>query len=199
MLDKSIPFAAVLMTKHDIGIFPRYRLPAGYRFCLYRAGMEQDWARLQAESGQVDGLDAAETLFRNEFLQEPDMAARQCLFVADEHTAFIAATASLWFGDHFGERHARIHWVTVDTAYQGRGLAKALLSRLLEQHQDQSSDWLYLTTQTWSYKAIGLYRRFGFLPYRGPKPVNWKSRDEDFIQDTGRAWDLIEHQLAGRA
>ena len=29
MLDKSIPFAAVLMTKHDIGIFPRYRLPAG--------------------------------------------------------------------------------------------------------------------------------------------------------------------------
>ncbi len=69
MLDKSIPFAAVLMTKHDIGVFLRFTLPAGCRFCLYRAGLEQDWARLQAESGQVDSHDAAAAIFREEFLK----------------------------------------------------------------------------------------------------------------------------------
>ena len=142
MLDKTIPFAAVLMTKHAIGVFLRLALPAVYRFCLYRAGLEQDWASLQA------------------FLKDRELASRQCLFVIDENSDDVVATASLWYGDHFGERHARIHWVTVATSHQGRGLAKALLSHLLEQHREQSSDWLYLTTQTWSYKAIGLYRRF---------------------------------------
>ncbi len=198
MLDKSIPFAAVLMTKHDIGVFLRFALPAGCRFCLYRAGLEQDWARLQAESGQVDSHDAAAAIFRQEFLKDRDLASRQCLFVIDENSDDVVATASLWYGDHFGERHARIHWVTVATSHQGRGLAKALLSHLLEQHREQSSDWLYLTTQTWSYKAIGLYRRFGFIPYRGPKPVNWKGSEADYDRDTTWAWDLIEQKIADR-
>lgn len=198
MLDKSIPFAAVLMTKHDIGVFLRFILPAGCRFCLYRAGLEQDWARLQAESGQVDSHDAAAAIFREEFLKDRDLASRQCLFVIDESTDDVVATASLWYGDHFGERHARIHWVTVAASHQGRGLAKALLSRLLEQHREQSPDWLYLTTQTWSYKAIGLYRRFGFIPYRGPRPVNWKGSDADFDRDATWAWDLIERKIASR-
>lgn len=34
---------------------------------------------------------------------------------------------------------------------------------------------IYLTSQTWSYKAIGIYGKFGFAPYMGEKPKNWRS------------------------
>lgn len=55
-------------------------------------------------------------------------------------------------------------------------------------------DFLYLVTQTWSYKAIRLYEKFGFLPYKGPKPVNWKS--DDFDAENLRAWNIIEEKIA---
>jgi GNAT superfamily N-acetyltransferase len=163
-----------------------------------RAGLEQDWARLQAESGQVDSHDAAATIFRQEFLKDRDLASRQCLFVIDESTDDVVATASLWYGDHFGERHARIHWVTVAASHQGRGLAKALLSRLLEQHREQSPDWLYLTTQTWSYKRSGSIGASALSRTGGPDRSTGRAAMLILTGMPHGAWDLIERKIASR-
>ena len=51
---------------------------------------------------------------------------------------------------------------------------------------------IYLTSQTWSYKALNIYRQFGFKPYIGPQPSGWKPSTDDFEQETREAWDLIE-------
>ena len=63
----------------------------------------------------------------------------------------------------------------------------------------------YLTTQTWSYKAIGLYKKFGFEPYLGAKPAGWTvygkkdlcaEIDSAFSEEIGRAWKIIDEKLA---
>jgi len=53
----------------------------------------------------------------------------------------------------------------VRNEYQGLGLGKALVSECLKRLvllEDENDVWLH--TQTWSHKAIGLYLNAGFEP-----------------------------------
>ena len=141
--------------------------------------------------GQTDSLQEAQGIFRKEFLARPELLEKQCLFVLDADNA-VAATASVWPGNHFGRELLRVHYVACAEKYQGHGLAKALLSVLLDTVRALDyRDMLYLTSQTWSYKALGLYAKFGFEPYLGEKPANWKAQSGDFAQETQDAWALI--------
>jgi GNAT superfamily N-acetyltransferase len=196
MLDKNVPYIGVLMICPDPAQYPRVDLPPSYTFYRYEPGLEQAWGRLQVDSGQSDSQEKAEALFTREFLADPAAAAQRCFFVlGPDHQ--VVGTASLWFGDHFGTRQERVHWVTVAAAEQGRGIAKALLTRLFDcYHELGCTGQIYLTTQTWSYRAINLYTRFGFVPYRGDKPPGWRA--EDFTADNERAWRLIEAKIAAR-
>ncbi|MCL2446325.1 MAG: GNAT family N-acetyltransferase [Oscillospiraceae bacterium] len=189
MLDKTIPHIGVIMTK-AASDYPRFALPAGFCFCGYQTGMEEAWARLMVHVEQIDSLEEARNYFRKEFLARPELLAKQCLFVLDE-TGEIAATASIWPGNHFGQELLRVHWVACAPQHQGKGLAKALLDTLSAMKYDQL---LYLTSQTWSYQALGLYARFGFVPYHGEKPMNWKAGDAGFAQETKIAWNMIEEK-----
>ena len=142
--------------------------------------------------GQTECLQEAHDIFRAEFLAKPELLQTQCLFVLDAGSA-VAATASLWVGNHFGRELLRIHWVACAGEYQGRGLAKALMTKLLDTARALDyRDMLYLTSQTWSYKALGLYARFGFAPYLDERPVNWKPQSGDFARETQEAWAIIK-------
>ena len=191
MMDKSIPYAGVLMTKTDLNSYPRFDLPPGFRFCGFRAGLEDDWAQLMLAVEQFDTLQQAHDYFREEFLSRPALLETQCLFALDEAGA-VAAAASVWPGSHFGRALLRIHWVACAPAQQGKSLAKALITRLLDTLRALPyQDMLYLTSQTWSYKALRLYAGFGFRPYLGEKPVNWISEGGDFEREAEAAWRLV--------
>lgn len=193
MLDKSVPFIGVLMTKTDTFCYPRYALPEGFTFCGYHPGMEHAWAELMFSVEQTDTLEQAKDIFQREFLTSPLLLPEQCLFVLDSQ-GNTAAAASLWYGNHFGKVLPRIHWVAAVPEYQGRGLVKALLTRLMDAYDDkENGGFLYLTTQTWSYKAINLYSKFGFQSYMGEKPENWRS--ENFTEENERAWEIIRQKI----
>ncbi|MHB1630374.1 MAG: GNAT family N-acetyltransferase [Bacilli bacterium] len=72
-------------------------------------------------------------------------------------------TITSWW-NHTGERRdPSIHWLAVRNEYQGLGLGKALVSECLKHLvflEGEKDVWLY--TQTWSHKAIGLYIKTGF-------------------------------------
>ncbi len=72
-----------------------------------------------------------------------------------------------------------MHWVAVSPEYQGFGLGKAIvcegMKRFLQIESDRN---VYLHTQTWSYKAIGIYKKFGFEIIR--KKDEKKSENADF-------------------
>lgn len=55
---------------------------------------------------------------------------------------------------------------------------------------------LYLTTQTESHVAIGMYLKLGFVPYRGPRPPKFGDASSDFERDNDRAWAIIEEKLS---
>ncbi|MDD3244335.1 MAG: GNAT family N-acetyltransferase [Eubacteriales bacterium] len=194
MLDKSVPHKFVFMEKSDPAVYPRYDLPPGYSFCLFHPGLEQDWKSIHREVGHFDDDAAAQRALAADFLPHPALMARQMLFVCHDASGQTVGTASLWPGEEFGRTRQRLHWVAVRPAHSGRGIAKALLTRLLDIYAQQGyTDGVYLITQTWSWRAVNLYRSFGFQPYLGPRPAGWQVGN--FDADTPQAWQIIDAAL----
>ena len=191
-LDKSLPHIGVLMVCPSPRERPCFSLPEGFSIRFYRPGMEAGWAKIQWEAGQVDSLAEGERLFEKTYGSSLQKAARQLLF-AKAPGGELVGTASLWDGAHFGETRQRVHWVAVSPAHQGKGIAKALLSRLMGLYGELGYPGpLYLTSQTWSWRALNLYGKLGFRPYFGEKPVNWQMDPGlDFQEENRRAWELI--------
>ena len=96
------------------------------------------------------------------------------------------ATATGWHGSLEGyEVRGRLHFVAVHPEYQGRGLARVVVSGALARLRAAGFTSAYLTSQTTSARAIALYRRLGFAPC-----VRAACRHEDT-----RGWRLMEAVL----
>jgi GNAT superfamily N-acetyltransferase len=103
-------------------------------------------------------------LFKERFMPYVDELRRRCIFIENEAGEKVA-TATAWWSFVFGERRPWIHWVGADPRYQGLGLGKAIISRATELLIELEGDVpLFLKTQTWSYKAIDIYKACGFEP-----------------------------------
>jgi len=194
-MDKAIPYYGIIMVKSDPWNYPDYLLPRGYIFSLYKDGDEKDWAELQVLLGQFDSFGEAEKYFVEEFMRYPNDLSKKCVFVRDEAGKTVG-TASIWRGIQFGQELHRVHWVAVHPHHQGKGIAKALISKVLDIYNALSyKHVVYLTSQTWSYKAIRIYLDFGFVPYTGEKPINWSGTPEQFRADNATAWKIIMGQI----
>ena len=219
-LDRSIPHIGVIMEKTDTSEYPRYELPPGFSFSRYRPGFENLWARLHFEVEQVDSLDEAETVFKREFidgkgmdwsdktierLESVNIEASPCFKALNEKMIFVmdsnndlAGTGSIWDGKHFGEVRQRLHWITVSPKYQNKGISKAIVSKLLDIYNDLGySGYIYLTSQTWSYKALNVYAHFGFRPYMGDRPKNWRGLEPcNYTEKNAEAWNIINEKIS---
>ena len=225
-LDRSLPHIGVIMEKDDTRDYPKAELPPGYRFSKYKPGFEKQWADLQYEVEETDTLEEAELVFKSEFLDGKSMdwinreknhsetseieaalfytqmCERMVFIVDDGDTVF--GTGCVWGGKMFGEELPRLHGVAVSPEHQGKGIAKALVSKLLDIYNELGySGYIYLTSQTWSYKAINIYMKFGFKPYLGEKPQSWTSvnltsgnfEPWDYKEKNIEAWDMINEKI----
>lgn len=215
-LDRTLPFIAVVMETDNAAAHPPCALPAGFSFAWFTPGREEDWVALQLSVEHVDTADEGRDIFRREFLLDcagPDdlrtfsrpeqypgyeKLCRRMLFVLDPDGR-PAGTGALWTGATFGRVRQRLHWIAVSPAYQGRGLSKAIVARLLELCTELGEQDAYLTTQTWSYKAAGVYKKMGFHPYIGEKPAEWPFACAlnlpDFAAENAAAWAIINEKL----
>ena len=203
-LDRSLPHIGVIMEKTDTKSYPSFDLPAGFSFSLYQPGYEEEWASLQYTVGQTDSLEEARGAFFSEFLQtEKDKMCRRMVFVLNP-AGKVVGSAVLWAGSHFGREYQRVHWVAVNPEYQGLGISKALVTWVLDLYNALGYDgYIYLTSQTWSYKALNVYSKFGFKPYLGAKPQNWIAGDMtadpfipwDFETKNREAWKIIGEKI----
>lgn len=194
MLDKSVPFYAVIMLCNE-PLSQAYELPKGYSFVQFQPGMEFAWSRLQYSVGNFESLEMAQKSFDNEFSNNPDLLRRRMVFVCDDmHRA--VACACLWVGKDLGRHVQRVHWLATMPEYQGQGIATALLAHLIEIYKAEGcTTGVYLTTQTYSYKAIGIYSKFGFVPYLGEKPQHFQTQGGDYEDETRLAWEIINEQI----
>lgn len=225
-MDRSLPHIGVIMEKYDTHDYPTFSLPCGFRFSSYQPGFENQWAELQAAVGNADSYEEAHEAFFVEFLQgdgfnwisgnphtseNPSISEYPCfeemrrrvIFVVDQKGK-VVGTGALWKGSIFGPEQQRLHWVAVKPCYQGLGISKAIISKILDLYNGLGYEgYLYLTSQTWSYKALNIYSKFGFHPYLGEKPTNWVSvnlmsldrEPWDYEKKNQEAWKLIHFKI----
>ena len=164
MLDKSVPYAGFYMRREPGEPAPVFPLPEGYRFAFFKDGDEACWARIETSVLEFDSEFAALLFFKEQFIPYSDELYRRCLFIENEAGEKVA-TATAWWSYINGQRRPWLQWVATDPRYQGLGLGKAVVSRAMGLLPELEGDSpLFLHTQTWSYKAIGIYRICGFEP-----------------------------------
>lgn len=162
MLDKSIPHKKILMKRPKGTPIPEHKLAPGFSFHDYEPGNEADWCRIETSVGEFEHEDKAWEYFKGEFAPYPEELKRRMIFVRDPRGELVA-TSTAWWNDK-GERKVPIlHWVAVAPSAQGKGIGKAIVSEAIKRKVALEGDEdLYLSTQTWSYKAINIYRQAGF-------------------------------------
>lgn len=194
MIDRTIPYVPLIMRKSDPENFPVFPLPQGYSFDTWHPGLEEAWCQIQCSADHIENEEKAREIFKKEFLGRPEDAAKRCFYIfAPDGSP--AGAGALWVGDLFGEPLCHVHWIAVAEEHQGKGLAKALITRLMQCYHElaQTGD-IYLESQTWSYAALSIYDKFGFRPYLGPRPENCD--DEDFEAEQQRGWEIVRQKIS---
>lgn len=195
MIDRTVPYYPIMMIKKDMDVYPDHALHPDYEFDFYRPESgRDDWIHVQHLSNQIENESEIGGLFDSEFMTDPELLPSQMLFVRDKKTGEAVASAALWYGDPFGYRQMRIHWVATHEKHQGKGLCRAMLSRLMKRyHELHMTGDVFLFSQTFSYAAISIYQGFGFERYLGEEPVNWHVENYDEAQKT--AWQIIDQKI----
>jgi len=164
MLDKSLPFYKLKMCRKAGTPVPDFPLPEGFKYTFYKDGDEKEWARIEASVEEFDSEFDALLRFKQDFMDYPKELYRRCLFIETQDGEKVA-TATAWWSYAEDERRAWVHWVSVADGYQGKGLGKAIVSKVTQLLQEIEGDVdIYLSTQTWSYKAVNIYKQFGYEP-----------------------------------
>ncbi|HHW32347.1 MAG TPA: GNAT family N-acetyltransferase [Clostridiaceae bacterium] len=162
MLDKSLPFFRVIMVRKAGTPVPEPLLPDGYKFVTFIEGDERHWAEIETSVGEFNNVYEAVNYYRENYLPYTEEVKRRTIFIQNKEGEKIA-TLTNWWGYTGERRDPWMHWVAVKPEYQGLGMGKAIVFEgvrrmiLIEGDRD-----FYLPTQTWSYKAIGVYLKAGF-------------------------------------
>jgi GNAT superfamily N-acetyltransferase len=166
----------ITMVRDSLDGLPDYPLPEGYSIRTFKRGDGPLWAEIGASAGNFDSLDAAVEQF-DKGLAEPveDMGSR-CFFLVHNESNRAVGTAMAWYDPAFveGENYGRVHWVAIVPEFQGKGLAKPLMSVVLKRLAESHTKAV-LGTQTFRKAAVSLYLDLGFVPYfkRETCPQAW--------------------------
>lgn len=161
-MSEQITYIPLTMVREHMEHLPSYTCPAGFRIRNFVRGDQHNWARIEALAGEFTDQNEALRDFKEEFGAVLDKMEQRCFLLEDSDGEAIG-TATAWSAELAGHERGRVHWVGIIPAYQGRKLAKPLLSavmaRLARDHTNA-----FLTTQTTSYRAVNMYLDFGFVP-----------------------------------
>lgn len=127
-------------------------------FHIWKAMPFDDPVTAQAYEGFM------EEFFHTTYGGKEDVFYANTLFVCDTQDKPLA-TCLLWKAyDTFNT----IHWFKVLKSYEGQGIGRALLSKIMEELTEEDYP-VYLHTQPGSYRAIKLYSDFGFRLLAGDR------------------------------
>ena len=156
--DNTIKYYELLMYYKDTSIYKKYSLPDGFHFEFYKDGNMKDWINIHIESGEFCAIEEGIMIFHDfydTFIQELN---KRCIFIVDDKTneKVGTATVSLLSKEEFGYNGA-VDWVAIKKDYQGKGLAKPLIAKILETANELEHKGIILHTQTTTWLAAKLY------------------------------------------
>ena len=196
MIDKSLPRYRLWLYKTDTKNYPKHELPSGYSLEFYKKGDEIHWANLELSIGQFESLEEALQAFYKSFVHGQTLIPEERIIFVKDNSGDYVATCSLWDGDFLGKRCQRLYWLAVSDKCVGKGIAKALVCCVLDLYNQLGyEDFIYLATGTWYYRAISIYKKFGFIEYDGERSLIEDMRDEDFANQNREAISFVNTKL----
>lgn len=189
MLDKSLEYVEILMKRKRGRPVRAYPLPEGYKFVSYMPDDEFEWAEIEFSVNEFESTEKALGYFLEKYFQYSRELERRCLFIEDSRGMKVATFTAWW--EYVGSKRVPwVSWIAVKPEYQGMGLGKALVSAGMKLMIDIEGDVdIYLKTQTWSYKAINIYREQGFRMLR---KINDESCKKLYV---GKAKKILKGKL----
>lgn len=180
-MDRSVEHIELTMYRLTLQDIPVVPLPPGYSLRLYLDGDREHWASIEMSASEFTTLERAREIFDRDFGHHLDVAKQRMLFLEADGVGPIGTTTA-WWGEFRGETIGMIHWVAIKEEFHGRGLAKPLLAAALSLMAQFHSS-AHLHTQTHSWRAIGLYEKFGFIRV-------------DETEEEHRGWAIVDACLA---
>lgn len=184
MVDRSVKMIGIKMKNNMEKVFSdSIPLPDGFSFKAYSGDTDVNgWADIMCDVTFFDSAEKASEYFRNEFLStdaDKLSASEKCFFITDKDGKYVG-TCSAWYQGEY----PKLHWLGVKSIYQGLGLGKALIQKVMLAFQKNKISPVWLDTQTTSHKAIGLYMLQGFYPLSVSRnePDKTKSPSSDFAE-----------------
>jgi len=151
----------IAMIRTDMTEIPQHSLLDGYSIRTYRPGDEAHWVRIHKQT--YSDVDITTVDFQKSFGYDlPAMEDRG--FFLETVEGETVGTATAWYEKDFhGKDYGLVHWVAIAPEHQGKGLSKALLSRVMNRLAE-SHDRALLRTSAERIPAIHLYLNYGFRP-----------------------------------
>ena len=166
MLDKSIKFHSIIMKNPNYKEPEAVAIPKGFSVRFYQEGDEKSWALIQNSVLEFNSVQDALDCF-NHYLEHEDELKRRQLYVIEEKTGKAVATATAWYSDLNGKPIGVVHALSCLPDYQSLGLGKVAAFYMMKCFYELMPGMdVWLDTQTWSYKALGLYLNLGFIPMK---------------------------------
>ena len=189
-IEKTLKYYPLVMKYDDTSKFKEYKLPEGFRFKFFQPGDEQDWIDIHISSGEFTDEELASVHFHEYYDDFIDELSERCVFIVDSNTGEKVGTATIskYYDEQYGY-DATVDWVAIKKEYQGKGLAKPLISKFMKIAHDNGHDRVLLHTQTHTWLAAKLYLDFGFEPIIEEEIMGWRILntiiDHDKLQSVG--------------
>ncbi|NLF31535.1 MAG: GNAT family N-acetyltransferase [Planctomycetes bacterium] len=177
-------YLPIMMVRPTLDGIPEHPLPDGYSIRPYVDGDKQAWVSLWQAAEPF--LTITPETFDVEFGEDLPAMEKRCLFLVAPDGGDVG-TATAWYTRKYqGKAWGRVHWVAILPAYQGRGLAKPLMSAVLKRMRALGHRRAVLQTQTPRLAAIRTYLDFGFRP-------------DMTAENAEHAWDVVRSALKHEA
>lgn len=154
-----------LMLERDLENLPHFPLPDGYRYAFFQPGDREQWIDIEKSAKEFASCEQGMESWNRYYGGREDELTGRMVFVEDADGRK-AATATAFYDirgiDKSGD--GWLHWVAVRREYQGRGLAKPLISYVLRLMQSLGYTHAKIPTQTTTWLACKIYLDLGFRP-----------------------------------
>ena len=172
--DNKLKYVELLMKYDDLSNYKKYELPEGFHYEFYKPGDEEDWVNIHIESGEFTSIEKGLKYFHDFYDSFIEELPRRCVFIVDNETGEKVGTAtiSLLEEPEHGYNGA-VDWVAIKKKYQGKHLAKPLITKFMEIADNVGHNKIILHTQTNSWLAAKLYLDYGFEILNKEEKLGW--------------------------
>ena len=154
-----------LLLEQDLDNVPQLPLPEGYRFVFYQYGDRDSWIDIEKSAKEFSTYEQGLEAWNRYYGGREDSLLNRMVFVENGEGEKVA-TATAYYDITGRDKSGSgwLHWVAVRREKQGKGLAKPLITHVLDIMRNLNYTHAKIPTQTTTWLACKVYLDLGFLP-----------------------------------